>query len=268
MKARDSRRKSAKLERHQARMVGLVRVRAAGAALVVALATAGVALPVTRAVAEQQSALLANSRRDVTPVARFACQGGPSFVLDQSGPRALLRFEGGDEIWVLRPRAGPRGDVFYRNDVNEPVLRATRLGGVTLYTSDRPGGLPCAPTATSQPLRMAEFDAASLFRHLLRERARGVRALDHGLFIDLPEVDRGEEPVFGDAVTLAVDGMARLTDNGSRQAASRVRTVLVTEGPSPSVTYGAGVLHITVAPRLGVAGRPSSARVMRAILSN
>src|SRR5690606_35599225 len=103
-----------------------------------ACAMAGVGAPAFPVQAEQQSLvdrLGAQGRRNVTPVARFDCQAGPAFVLDQSGPRVLLRFEGAAEIWVLRPRAGPRGDVFYRNDVNEPVLRSTRLGGVTLYTA-------------------------------------------------------------------------------------------------------------------------------------
>lgn len=251
-------------------MVGTVRVRAACTALAVACAAAG--LPVAPAAALDQQSLgdriLGHGRRDAAPAARFACQAGPAFVLDQSGPRALLRFQGSDEIWVLRPRAGPRGDIFYRNDVNEPVLRATRLGGVTLYTSDQPGGLPCALNGGVQPLRMSDFNLPRLAGHLLREAARGARAVGHNLEVDAPDVDPGEESVYAEAVSLAVDALQRAAANGGRQRASRVRTIRVVEGPSPGAAYASGVLSLTIVPRLGVAGRPSSARVLQTILTN
>lgn len=268
--ARDSRRKSALLEGHQAPMVGTARVKVACAALAVACAALGAGGASAFALDQQSlgDRIMGQGRRDVAPAARFACQAGPAFILDQSGPRALLRFEGTDEIWVLRPRAGPRGDIFYRNDVNEPVLRATRLGGVTLYTSDRPGGLPCALQGAAQPLRMGDYNLPRLANHLLREAARGFRALGHPLEIAAPEVDPGEEAVYAEAVTLAVDALQRASDNGGRQRASRVRTIRVVEGPSPGVAYAAGVLTLTIAPRLGVAGRPSSARVLQTILTS
>ena len=89
--------------------------------------------------------LFGRGRREETAVGRFTSQGGPAFVLDQSGGRTLLRYEGSNEIWALRPTAGIRGDIYYRNDVGEVVLRATRLGGLTLYTASSPGGLTVNP---------------------------------------------------------------------------------------------------------------------------
>nr|QQZ52104.1 DUF4908 domain-containing protein [Phenylobacterium glaciei] len=47
--------------------------------------------------------------------------------------------------------AAPRGDIIYKNDLGEPVLRATRLGGLTLFTPDRPGGTAAALAGAVRP---------------------------------------------------------------------------------------------------------------------
>ena len=91
-------------------------------------------------------------------VVRFSSQGGPAFVLDQTSNRPLLRFDGSNEIWVLRPSAGLRGDIYYRNDVGEVMLRTNRLGGVTLYTGAAPNGLPCAVVGEARRLNLPEHD--------------------------------------------------------------------------------------------------------------
>src|SRR4051812_4574960 len=70
-------------------------------------------------------------------VARFVPDGGEPFVLDRSaGRQVFMKFEDSPEIWALSPTPGPRGDVIYKNDMGEPMLRASRLGGLTLFTSD------------------------------------------------------------------------------------------------------------------------------------
>ena len=78
------------------------------------------------------------------PAARYQTDEGAVFVLDRSTPRTLLKFENDPEIWVLDRANGPRGDVIYRNDLGEEMLRATRLGGVTVFTMRRPEGSPAA----------------------------------------------------------------------------------------------------------------------------
>ena len=76
----------------------------------------------------------------VPPVARFQTEAGDPFVLDRSaGRQVFMRFDTDPEIWALEPTPGPRGDMIYKNDMGEPMLRATRLGGLTLFTPDTPG---------------------------------------------------------------------------------------------------------------------------------
>src|SRR6478609_2586857 len=80
------------------------------------------------------------------PVARYMAGEGKSFILDRSADssEALLKFDDSPEVWVLEPSPGPGGVTIYRNDVGEPVVRVTRLGGVTLYTPRTPEGMPAS----------------------------------------------------------------------------------------------------------------------------
>lgn len=207
------------------------------------------------------------SRRETSAVGRFSSQGGPAFVLDQSGARPMLRYEGSNEIWVLRPSAGVRGDIYYRNDVGEVVLRVTRLGGLTLYTASSPGGVPCALEGAAQPLRLRQHDVRSLFRHMLLEAARGgMAARRQGLEISADDVDESSAAIVGDTATVTVDAIVRLAarENG-RERLTNLETIVIDFGTAPAVRREGTRLIVTVAPRLGPAGRPSSARVMRAL---
>ena len=202
----------------------------------------------------------------------FTSEGGPSFILDESGRLPLMRFQGSNEIWVLRQTAGVRGDIYYRNDVGEVVLRATRLGGLTLYTAGAPGGLPCAFDNRSQALRLREHDAQSLFRHLLREAARGGLAIRGsagrrvGLEILALEVDDRSSDIVGDTASVAVDAIVRLSSQAAgRERLSSLRTISIDLGDRPDARRDGSRLVITVVPRLGAGGRPSSARIMRAL---
>ena len=215
--------------------------------------------------------LFSRGRREQA-IGLFTSEGGPSFVLDESGRMPLLRYQGSSEIWVLRQTAGVRGDIYYRNDVGEVVLRATRLGGLTLYTAGAPGGLPCAFDNRSEALRLREHDAQSLFRHLLREAARGgiaVRGSSSrrvGLEISALEVDDDSSSIVGDTATVAVDAIARLSSQAAgREQLSSLRVISIDLGDRPNVRRDGSRLIVTIVPRLGPAGRPSSARVMRAL---
>jgi hypothetical protein len=84
----------------------------------------------------------AQSRRAMPPTGRYVSDGGQAFIIDSSGMRPLLRFDQSAEIWVLRPTPAPRGDIIYRNDNGDQILRVTADGGITLYTTRTPQGSP------------------------------------------------------------------------------------------------------------------------------
>lgn len=210
--------------------------------------------------------LFGRGRPAQVDVGRFSTTGGPSFTLDQTGVRPLLRFEDSTEIWTLRPSAGVRGDIYYRNDVGEVVLRATRIGGLTLYTADNPGGVPCALEGGSQPLRLSNLSPTAILRHVSRESVRASRAVGGLMEISAPDFDESAVEIIGDTATVSVDAIVRLsqTDSG-RERLAGLRQLQILVGASPGVRRNGAALIVTINPRHGPSGRPSSARVMRAL---
>ena len=86
------------------------------------------------------------------PVARYVSETGVRFTFDRSQGVPLVKFDRSPEVWVLRPQPAPRGDVLYLNDLGEPILRASRTGGLTVFTTDRPEGLAVALSGGGQSL--------------------------------------------------------------------------------------------------------------------
>ena len=106
-------------------------------------------------------------RRSLPPSARYIAGTGQGFTLDVTGARPLLRFDRSTEIWVLRPTPAPRGDIIYRNDNGDQVLRVTADGGLTLYTTTAPQGSPVSQAGAERAVRAVY--AAAPFRGLPRE---------------------------------------------------------------------------------------------------
>ena len=73
--------------------------------------------------------------RSAPAVARFESAEGASFILDESGRQPLLRFDGDPEVWSLTVTQGPKGDLIYKNDLGQPVLKSTRWGGMILFST-------------------------------------------------------------------------------------------------------------------------------------
>lgn len=188
--------------------------------------------------------------------------GRVRFVLDRSGQRmALVRFEGDDEVHVLRAVSGPRGDEFYKTDTGDVLLRVTALGGVIVYTDAARDGAPAmmagrgTPVAPPAPLPggvQARFEA------LQREAARRGRPVTFVAPANVPAPATG---VVADAAARAAEGLAQAPP------AMTVRRVVIRMGSSPQAMVVNESLTITVAPQLGYAGRPSAAAVKQAIES-
>lgn len=198
-------------------------------------------------------------------VARYAIDEGGVFTLDRSSPEPLLKFEDSPEIWVLRASNGPRGDLIYRNDMGEPVLRATKLGGMTVFTSRRPGGSAAALVGPSSPLRLAPLGPVALYQRLIQSSVRCSRAAQHLVGFDA-EANPVSDGLIADAALVAVSAVTGVAVRSRGKALlAKVGKVAFVEGRQPDVQLRGGVLMITVAPPEGVAGRPSSERIMRVL---
>jgi hypothetical protein len=194
------------------------------------------------------------------PVARYALDGGVDFILDRSSSPPLLRFEDSSEIWVLQPGPGPRGDVIYRNDVGEPVLRATRLGGLTLFTPQRPAGAAAAYEGEASAIRPPLILSPNmLLQRLAQCSARASRAVQHLVVFDAPDVTADSASLIADTAAVAAEAIGDLARRTEMQhGLSRLSKVLLIPGRKPYATMSDTVLTVVITPQQGLAGRPSS----------
>lgn len=210
-----------------------------------------------------------NERRPAAPpVARYEAEGSVAFVLDQSSGQPLIRFEGSNEIWALFPQSAPKGDIILKNDVGEDVLRISHLGGLTVFTSTRPEGAAAFLDGAGGSLRLPVLpkDVERSFDRLKAATNRTSRAARRPIGVDVPEVGPDSLAVAVDAALVAFEAFDRLFKSDRNAGAlSRIGQVLVLEGKRPDVTVKQGSLVITVVPGRGVAGRPSSAKIQKAL---
>jgi hypothetical protein len=208
----------------------------------------------------------AEARRVASPpVARYVSEAGGAFVFDKAAPQPLIKFDNSTEVWVLSPQPASRGDVIYRNDLGEPVLRVTKLGGVILFTDDAPTGAAVAlsGSATSiQPPAVLSFGA--LFQRLAIAQLRASRAAQRQIGFATVQDARPETSVLiADTANVAAEAFEQAAREGDRSILSKVGRVLLTEGRKPSAQVKDGSLIVTYAPGQGLAGRPSSKRIIK-----
>lgn len=208
------------------------------------------------------------------PVARYVDEDGDTaFVLDRSTAVPLLRFDDSPEIWVLTPQPGPRGDVIYKNDVGEPVLRATRLGGMTLFTQNHPSGAAAALVGEAPPLRPSVIlSPNALLQRLAQASARASRAAQKLVVFDAPDVTPQTASLVADAATVTAEAMGAMAhDPAGRRQLARLNKVLLVPGHRAQAVMDKGVLKVVIAPppagaaREAVVCRPSSRRIAVAL---
>jgi len=191
---------------------------------------------------------------------------GGEFVFDRSTPHPLLKFDDRPEIWVLSATPGPRGDMLYRNDLGETMLRATRIGGITVFTEARPDGSAAALDGASAPLRIAPLSPTQLFNRFYQASVRASRAAQHPVpFETGQDAEPATAALMADAATVAAEALVDMADHpADRGVLAHVVGVLVTQGARPNAALARGVLTVTIVPAQGIAGRPSSRRIERA----
>lgn len=241
------------------------------AAMALALA-GGLALPVSAVASQARGNVQAEHSqalrerifgRNLPSTGRYVSESGQAFVLDRSGNRTLLRFEQSTETWVLRPTPAPRGDIIYRNDNGDQILRVTPDGGMTLYTTTTPRGAPVSLSGSADGLTPPTLSPVQLWNYIVRQSDRASRALGRLVVVDV-DIQPGSEAIAADALSTATDAILRMarSDNLDRQAAL-IRRIVITDEGRPGVTFQRGSLRIGIDAEAGFAGRPSSARIVR-----
>lgn len=202
-------------------------------------------------------------RAAAPPVARYVTETGEGFILDRSTGRPLLKFESSFEVWVLQPEVGPRGDINYKNDLGQLILRATKVGGFTLFTRKRPAGSAAEVAGPVQPLRLKAVSPLALYQLLRVASSRASKAAGRTIAFEA-DATPDSSALIADASLVASEAIVRLAQSSEGQPQlAKIGKVVVVEGARPSVVLKNGVLLIVVAPTEGLAGRPSSARIMQ-----
>jgi hypothetical protein len=207
------------------------------------------------------------SRPVFAPSGRFRTEGGDAFVLDRTGPRALLRFQNRDEVWALDGHPAPRGDTVFRNDVGETVLRASKLGGLTLFTRRAPNGQAVMLTGPGESLSVHRpLSFVALLRALVVSGHRATRAAQHPLAVtSVDEATAETAAPIADAAVVVAEAFEDLDRSGRRALLARWRRVVLALGDKAEVRADGDVLVIVLDPKAGAAGRPSSARIAKAL---
>ena len=235
---------------------------------VLSIAALGVALPTVAAPADKvREGLFRRQGGEVAgpPLARYVSDQGRVFILDRTQPVAMLKFDDSPEVWALAPAPAPRGDVIYKNDLGEPMLRATRLGGYTLFTDRRPSGEAVSLAGTAPPLRLSGLSPQALGERMLQASIRSGRAARRPVVFEA-EATPASAALIADSATIVSLAFLRLAAReGGRASLAKVGKVQFMEGRKASAAFAAGVLRIVVAPVEGLAGRPSSDKLMRVL---
>lgn len=242
------------------------------AAMAFVVIVGGLALAPAPAHAQQESNAQAQQSRslrdrffsrNLPPVGRYTAENGQTFILDRSGTTSLLRFDRSLETWALRSSAAPRGDVLYRNDAGQLVLRVTPDGGMTLYGPRAPQGSPVSMVGPGESLEPPALGPFQLHSLMLRRSAMLNEALGHLVQVNLSG-DRSEALAV-DALMVTTDAVLRMARSvTARSRLSRLRVITIVEGNRANVTYSNGELRVTTDPSRGAAGKPSSARIIEA----
>lgn len=201
------------------------------------------------------------------PVARYVSETGDGFILDRAAPQPLMKFDNSSEVWVLSPQPAPRGDTIYKNELGEPVLRSSKLGGMTLFTTERPGGDAAALMGKATSIQPPPFISVNaLFQRLVQASARASRAAQHRIaFETVDDATPGTSVLVADTATVTAEAFERMARDGDRNLLARVTRVLLAEGHKPGASLKGGDLTVTYAPGKGLSGRPSSKRIIKIV---
>ena len=204
---------------------------------------------------------------DQPMVARYVSEDGDTFILDRTQTRPLLKFEASGEVWVLQPQPASRGDIIYKNEVGEPLLRTTKLGGMTIFTDHRPGGEAAALMGPTAPLHLNVLSPQVLGVRMLQASSRLGHLLHHTVIVDAEDISPASSALVADEILVTTLAVEHCADKPEAQGfLTKLRRVFLTEGHKASAQFDpSGTLTIVVAPDQGIAGRPSSGWIIKIV---
>jgi hypothetical protein len=214
-------------------------------------------------VTDAMAARLSSERAGTVEPGRYSAGEGRDFTITPYRGKFLLRFDGAPENFVLTAEPAAMGGKLLKYDTGAAAVSVSVWGGVTLYMSDAPNGLPAThqgdaslpiPTAVSAgELRSALSDEAAHFSYSGNLSLHF--AIDSALTTN-PEI----RALAFDALANVQQGIERLiaSDQGRRAVSRRISTVKLERGARPGLSLSGRSLIVRFTPSEGYLGRPSS----------
>jgi hypothetical protein len=209
------------------------------------------------------TARLSAEKAGVVEPGLYSAGEGREFSLVPYRDKFLMRFEGSTENFVLTADPGSLGAKLLKYDTGAAALSVSVWGGVTLYVSEAPGGLPATRQGEAPPPVPASISAADLKGALADEGSHFSYADNLGLRFTTDAASLGD----ADSRAMAFDALANTQAGlerfvaagaGARQAlARRVSSVKLEKG-KPGMSLAGRTLVVRYAPADGFLGRPSS----------
>lgn len=198
-----------------------------------------------------------------------------------------------EEVLLLTPNRGPRGDLFFKSADGDTVLRIAAHGGAIVTwpgAADNVGAVR-TQTKSGDTLRLAALTSSSASRRadaasaaLAAEIGRPI-SFDIGwraqrtaarpaafaaeqaapLAAGLVETAEGEASVLADAIARTAAGIEKVARDraGAKAVSERIASVRFVEAPRPALSLDGRTLIVSYNPGGGLAGRPSSSEVAR-----
>src|SRR3569623_2101136 len=177
------------------------------------------------------------SHAHAPPIARYVSGDGGRFVFDRTGNVALLRFEHSEEVWALR-------------------------------ATPAPGGEPAQLVGAAPASRPNHVSTQALAQLLQASMLRVARASGLPQFKMHAEGD-GEPFLYADTIVVTTDTLLKMASmREGRPYVKRIREVYIHPGSRMAARLRNGVLEVILSPRAGIAGRPSSSRIAKAIVGS
>jgi hypothetical protein len=196
-------------------------------------------------------------------------------VLDRTGTPPLAKIDGDPEVLVLQPGAGfeDRRGVRWtplRRDTDEVLLEVAQNGQVRYYAPGSTTAMPVHRDADGEPLsRTSSPNAAGLTARCAALTAEVANAVGTRVEISATAPGEGDRAAFEEAAENAAKALERVGDNNlGKRALRSLKALEVRMGESISVEVKGARAQVFIVPALGLAGRPSSARIQKVLEAN
>jgi hypothetical protein len=193
--------------------------------------------------------------------------GLTGLVLDRTGTKPMIKFDGSDEVLVLTAEPGSSTTRLVRDD-GSGVAGLGKYGEVEIYLPMHRDAIEVARDGNGETLgTIAPATAADLDADAKELSATVAKETGAAVSFDFGKPEGADAfGVVRDAMHNAATALAKVgEDELGKAALKKVKKVAFVSGAKADSKFAAGTLTVTVAPRLGREGRPSSAAMNKTL---